>query len=122
MSALNRQVLLASRPTGWVTPDNFRFVDVPVPVPAEGQVLVRNRFLSLDPYMRGRMDAAKSYAASVEIGSIMVGGTVGHGRGLLHSRAESDDATQYSENKKRQFRLAGKHPFASGALRASSPG
>ena len=77
MSALNRQVLLASRPTGWVTPDNFRFVDVPVPVPAEGQVLVRNRFLSLDPYMRGRMDAAKSYAASVEVGSIMVGGTVG---------------------------------------------
>ena len=77
MSALNRQVLVASRPVGWVTEANFRIVDVPLPAPGEGEVLVRNRFLSLDPYMRGRMDEAKSYAASARIDAVMVGGTVG---------------------------------------------
>lgn len=75
--AANRQVQLASRPAGWVTPENFRIVDTPLPEPAEGQVLVRNRFLSLDPYMRIRMDAVKSYARYTEIGEVMVGGTVG---------------------------------------------
>ena len=77
MSESNRQVLLASRPTGWVTTDNFRIVDVPVTTTGEGQVLVRNRFLSLDPYMRMRMDAAKSYAPNTGFGEVMVGGTVG---------------------------------------------
>jgi NADPH-dependent curcumin reductase CurA len=76
MSA-NKQVLLASRPTGAVTPDNFRIVEAPIPVPADGEVLVRNEWLSLDPYMRGRMNDVKSYAPSVAIGGLMVGQTVG---------------------------------------------
>jgi NADPH-dependent curcumin reductase CurA len=73
----NMQVLLASRPTGWVTEANFRIVNSPVPKPAEGQILVRNHFLSLDQYMRGRMDDAKSYAAKQELDEVMGGRTVG---------------------------------------------
>jgi len=73
----NRQILFASRPKGWVTEDNFRLVESPLPAPDEGQVLVRNHWLSLDPYMRGRMDDAKSYAKGAELGEVMVGGTVG---------------------------------------------
>ncbi|MBI2959100.1 MAG: NADP-dependent oxidoreductase [Betaproteobacteria bacterium] len=73
----NRQVLFASRPRGWVSEDNFRLVESPLPVAAEGQVLVRNHWLSLDPYMRGRMDAGKSYAKGAELGQVMVGGTAG---------------------------------------------
>jgi NADPH-dependent curcumin reductase CurA len=77
MAALNKQVLLASRPKGAVTEDNFRLVEVPVGKPGAGEVLIRNEWLSLDPYMRGRMSDAKSYAKSVEIGEVMVGQTVG---------------------------------------------
>jgi len=77
MAALNKQVLLASRPQGAVTEDNFRIVEVPVGKPGPGEVLVRNEWLSLDPYMRGRMSDAKSYAKSAEIGEVMVGQTVG---------------------------------------------
>jgi NADPH-dependent curcumin reductase CurA len=77
MSALNKQVLLASRPQGAVTEDNFRIVEVPVGKPGPGEVLVKNEWLSLDPYMRGRMSDAKSYAKSAEIGEVMVGQTVG---------------------------------------------
>ena len=77
MAALNKQVLLASRPQGAVTEANFRFVEAFVGKPGPGEVLVRNEWLSLDPYMRGRMSDAKSYAKSVEIGEVMVGQTVG---------------------------------------------
>src|SRR5450631_1444346 len=77
MAALNKQVLLASRPQGAVTEDNFRFVELPVGKPGPGEVLVKNEWLSLDPYMRGRMSDAKSYAKSTEIGELMVGQTVG---------------------------------------------
>jgi NADPH-dependent curcumin reductase len=73
----NLRVLLASRPTGWVSEDNFRVETVPVPQPRDGEVLVKNAFLSLDPYMRGRMNEGKSYAAKQEIGEVMIGGTVG---------------------------------------------
>jgi NADPH-dependent curcumin reductase CurA len=71
-----RQILLASRPDGAPTLDNFRFHDAPLAAPADGEVLLATRYLSLDPYMRGRMSSAKSYAAPVEIGGLMVGGTV----------------------------------------------
>ena len=74
---LNKRVLLASRPQGAVSPDNFRIEEAPLPQPGEGEVLVRNEWLSLDPYMRGRMSDAKSYVAPVEIGGVMVGQTVG---------------------------------------------
>jgi NADPH-dependent curcumin reductase CurA len=77
MSETNRQILLASRPTGWVEESNFRLVESPLPQIADGQVLVRNHFLSLDPYMRGRMNDAKSYAQPVKLGDVMVGGTAG---------------------------------------------
>ena len=73
----NLRVLLASRPTGWVSEDNFRIESVPVPQPRDGEVLVKNAWLSLDPYMRGRMNEGKSYAAKQEIGEVMIGGTVG---------------------------------------------
>lgn len=73
----NLQVLLKHRPVGAPTPDDFELHKAGVPEPGEGQVLVRNRWLSLDPYMRGRMSDAKSYATPVQIGGVMVGGTVG---------------------------------------------
>ncbi len=73
---INRQITLNSRPVGAPSPDNFRLVESAVPVPAAGQVLLRSLFLSLDPYMRGRMSDAASYAASVAVGEVMVGGTV----------------------------------------------
>jgi len=73
----NRRVLLASRPSGWVSEANFRIEEVPLRAPAEGEVLVKNLWLSLDPYMRGRMNEGKSYAAKQELGEVMIGGTVG---------------------------------------------
>jgi NADPH-dependent curcumin reductase len=73
----NKRILLASRPQAAVTPDNFRIEEAPVPQPGEGEVLVRNEWLSLDPYMRGRMSEAKSYVPPVEVGGLMVGQTVG---------------------------------------------
>ena len=73
----NKRVLLASRPSGWVTEANFRIEEAPLPHPAQGEVLVKNLWLSLDPYMRGRMSDAKSYVKGVELGEVMVGQTVG---------------------------------------------
>ena len=76
-SLINHQLLLASRPQGEPTPANFRMVEMPVPDIGEGQVLVRHHYLSLDPYMRGRMDESKSYAAAQALDAVMIGGTVG---------------------------------------------
>ena len=73
----NQRIVLASRPQGWVTPENFRLEKAPLPAAGEGEVLVRNLWLSLDPYMRGRMSESKSYVKGVEIGEVMVGQTVG---------------------------------------------
>lgn len=73
----NRRVVLASRPAGWVTEDNFRVETAALPQPKDGEVLVKNLWLSLDPYMRGRMSDAKSYVKGVELGEVMVGQTVG---------------------------------------------
>jgi hypothetical protein len=72
----NKQVLLASRPKGWVEESNFQIVEVEVPALADGEVLTQVRWLSLDPYMRGRMEEGKSYAAAQRLGEVMVGGTV----------------------------------------------
>ena len=74
--ATNLQVTLKARPQGWVRESDFALVETPVPVPDDGEVLLRTLYLSLDPYMRGRMDDTKSYAASVNLGDVMVGGTV----------------------------------------------
>lgn len=73
----NRRIVLASRPSGWVTEDNFRLETVELPPIAEGQVLVRNEWLSLDPYMRSRMNEGHSYAAPQPLNETMIGGTAG---------------------------------------------
>jgi NADPH-dependent curcumin reductase len=77
MSRVNHQIHLASRPDGEPRVDNFRFVDAPAPEPGDGQVLVRHHYLSLDPYMRGRMNDGKSYAQPQALNAVMGGGTVG---------------------------------------------
>src|SRR5574343_1793875 len=77
MSTVNRQILLASRPQGEATAENFRLVETPIAPLADGEVLVRNHFLSLDPYMRGRMNESKSYAQPQPLNEVMIGGTVG---------------------------------------------
>lgn len=74
---MNQRIVLASRPKGEVTADNFRLEQVPTPKLNDGEVLVRNHYMSLDPYMRGRMDDAKSYAAPQALDQVMGGGTVG---------------------------------------------
>ena len=73
----NLQVVLASRPQGPVTEKNFRLVESAIASPGPGEVLVRNLYLSLDPYMRMRMNDGKSYAPPVQLGEVMVGGTIG---------------------------------------------
>jgi hypothetical protein len=77
MSEMNRRIVLAERPQGRPGPQNFRLEDVPVPEPGAGQLLSRTIYLSLDPYMRGRMSDAPSYTPPVAIGDVMTGGTVG---------------------------------------------
>ncbi|HEV3008072.1 MAG TPA: NADP-dependent oxidoreductase [Burkholderiales bacterium] len=73
----NQRVVLASRPEGWVTLENFRLEKDSLPPVRDGEVLVKNLWLSLDPYMRGRMSDAKSYVKGVDIGEVMVGQTAG---------------------------------------------
>jgi NADPH-dependent curcumin reductase CurA len=73
---VNRRIVLASRPEGEPTQDHFRLEITPIPEPGPGQILLRVLWLSLDPYMRGRMSATRSYAQPVEIGDVMEGGTV----------------------------------------------
>ncbi|MCJ7503750.1 MAG: NADP-dependent oxidoreductase [Acidobacteriia bacterium] len=73
----NKQITLEVRPAGFPKESDFRLVEAPVPTPGPGQFLVQSLYLSVDPYMRGRMNAAKSYAPPVELGGVMVGGVVG---------------------------------------------
>ncbi|RDS61168.1 NADP-dependent oxidoreductase [Streptomyces sp. M7] len=82
---INREWHLVSRPVGWPKTEDFALVEAEVPTPGEGQVLVRNKYLSVDPYMRGRMSAAKSYADPYELGKVMQGGAVGE---VVESNAE----------------------------------
>lgn len=81
----NRQLTLASRPVGAPTAANFALQETAIPQPGHGQLLLRTVFLSLDPYMRGRMSDAKSYAEPVAIGEPMVGGTVSRVQASNHS-------------------------------------
>jgi NADPH-dependent curcumin reductase CurA len=76
MPTKNRQILLTSRPSGEPSQDNFQLVETDIPKPGSGQMLLRTIYLSLDPYMRGRMNAGPSYSAPVEIGEVMVGQSV----------------------------------------------
>lgn len=74
---MTRQIHLASRPQGWPTADNFRLVEVELPELADGQVLVHNTAMSVDPYMRGRMNDVKSYSPPFALGQPLEGGAVG---------------------------------------------
>jgi NADPH-dependent curcumin reductase CurA len=91
MTTINKQWLLASRPKGEATVDNFRLVETPVPALADGQVLVRHHYLSLDPYMRMRMNDAKSYAAPQALDAVMIGGTVGEVVDSKHPKFAAGD-------------------------------
>ncbi|MDE2049272.1 MAG: NADP-dependent oxidoreductase [Betaproteobacteria bacterium] len=83
--AKNQQIVLASRPTGEPSTANFRLVESDTPPLADGQVLVRHHYLSLDPYMRGRMNEGKSYAQPQPLNEVMIGGTVGE---VVESRSD----------------------------------
>jgi hypothetical protein len=77
MTVTAREIRLASRPDGWPTDGNFEFADVELPSPGAGELLVRNTFMSVDPYMRGRMNDVKSYVPPFELGKAMEGGAIG---------------------------------------------
>ncbi len=102
MSEQNRQILLVSRPQGEATADNFKLVETPLAPLEPGQVLVRNHYLSLDPYMRGRMnDSEDRYAPPQPLNEVMIGGTVGRG-----GRVEESEV-QGRRQGRRHGRLAG---------------
>src|SRR5215471_11799864 len=82
----SREIHLNSRPNGWPTLDNFKLLQTKVPPPAEGEVRVRNLFMSVDPYMRGRMREAKSYVPPFQVGNVLEGSAVGE---VLESRIDS---------------------------------
>ena len=88
----NRQILLDNRPQGEATASNFRLVSIETPALRDGQVLVRHHYLSLDPYMRGRMNESKSYAQPQPLGEVMIGGTVGEVLQSRHPRFQPGDA------------------------------
>lgn len=90
--AINTQIRLASRPSGWVTADNFTVTEEPVPEPGDEQVLIRNIFMSVDPYMRGRMNNVKSYVPPFVIGEVLQGGVVGQ---VVASRLDGFDESDY---------------------------
>ncbi len=95
MTAMNQQILLDNRPQGEATASNFKLVSTPVPSPeslADGQVLVRHHYLSLDPYMRGRMNDSRSYAEPQPLGQVMIGGTVGEVVASKHARFAMGDS------------------------------
>ena len=88
----NKQIHLVSRPEGEASAANFRLVETKVAEPVDGQVLVRHRFLSLDPYMRGRMSDAKSYAKPQPLNEVMGGGTVGEVLASKHPGYQAGDS------------------------------
>ena len=95
--AVNTRILLAARPEGAPKPSDFRIEDIPVPEPRDGEVLLKILYLSLDPYMRGRMSTAKSYAAPTALGDVMPGGTVARVETSRHPDfAEGDIVLSYS--------------------------
>ncbi|HRK39263.1 MAG TPA: NADP-dependent oxidoreductase [Burkholderiaceae bacterium] len=88
---LNQQIVLDNRPVGEATASNFRLVTAETPPLADGQVLVRHHYLSLDPYMRGRMNEGKSYAAAQALGEVMIGGTAGEVVESRHPKYQPGD-------------------------------
>ncbi len=88
---LNHYIVLDQRPEGAASASNFKMLSAPTPQLKASQVLVRHQFLSLDPYMRGRMNETKSYAAAQALGEVMIGGTVGEVLESLHPKFEPGD-------------------------------
>jgi NADPH:quinone reductase len=94
MAVVNRQITLASRPVGYPKVSDFHLVYSPVPSPTAGEVMVRSVYLSLDPYMRGRMNDAESYARPVALGEVMPGGAVAFVQESAHPEYRSGDAVE----------------------------
>ncbi|HEX6020134.1 MAG TPA: NADP-dependent oxidoreductase, partial [Burkholderiaceae bacterium] len=92
MATSNKRLVLASRPSGEPTPANFRLEEAPLPALSDGEVLVRHHYLSLDPYMRARMNDSKSYAQPQALNAVMIGGTAGEVVESRHAGYEPGDA------------------------------
>ena len=88
---MNRQITLAARPVGYPKETDFKLVETPTPEPEDGHVLLKTIYLSVDPYMRGRMNAARSYAANVEHNEVMVGGVIAEVIESKHSNFKVGD-------------------------------
>lgn len=91
MTDTNRQITLAARPVGLPKESDFKLVETPIPEPGDGELLVRTTFLSVDPYMRGRMNDRKSYATPVQLGEVMTGGTTGRVIASKNDRFQAGD-------------------------------
>jgi NADPH-dependent curcumin reductase len=102
---MNRRIVLAERPNPTATPDSFRLESASVPAPAPGEVLLRTLWLSLDPYMRGRMNDAPSYAAPVALGGVMTGQTVSRVESSLNSEYRAGDLV-LSQNGWQEFAIS----------------
>src|SRR5437762_13133317 len=89
-----RRVTLKSRPVGAPKPSDFEIVEAPLPAPKDGEMVSRTIYLSLDPYMRGRISGGKSYAKGVDPGELMVGGTVSEVVASEHPSFETGDFVQ----------------------------
>jgi len=92
MASMNREIHLKSRPSGMPIEANFELVETPMPKPAAGQFLVRNVWMSVDPYMRGRMMDRKSYVPPFQVGAVLDGGSVGQ---IVESRHDGFAVGQY---------------------------
>ena len=88
---LNHQIVLDNRPQGEATVANFKLIETSIPALQDGQVLVKHHFMSLDPYMRGRMNESKSYAVPQALGQVMLGGTVGEVVESQHPKFKAGD-------------------------------
>ncbi|MBL8231552.1 MAG: NADP-dependent oxidoreductase [Bryobacterales bacterium] len=91
MPEINKQILLAARPVGFPKPSDFQLAEAPMPSPSDGEFLIGASYLSVDPYMRGRMSDAKSYAEPVKIGEVMTGGVVGKVLASRHPKFQEGD-------------------------------
>ena len=94
MPQVNKRITLAARPSGMPKPSDFKLVESPVPEPKAGEILVRMLYVSVDPYMRGRMNDAKSYAPPVQIGEVMGAGAVGE---VINSQSTQFQAGDFVE-------------------------
>jgi hypothetical protein len=94
MAVTARRIVLKTRPVGAPTPTDFSLIEAPVPSPGDGEILTRTIYLSLDPYMRGRISGVKSYAKGVDPGDLMVGGTVGEVIESKHPGFKAGDLVQ----------------------------